>query len=83
MLADLLEPVDRRSKTFLRGSTVIDQEKVCFVTQPCDAGITSTAGFCYYTEEQKHPRNSRDGHTYGITLPVQDKKTLIAYLSAM
>ena len=82
-LADLLQPVDQRPKTFVRGGTIIDQEKIGFVAPPCVPGRASTAGFCYDTDDEKQPGNSRAGHTYGTTLPAQDKKDLIAYLSTL
>jgi len=82
-LADLLEPVDQRPKTFVRGGIAIDQEKIGFVTQPCVPGQASTGGFCYDTDEEKEPGNSRMGHTYGTTLPAEDKRALIAYLSTL
>ncbi len=82
-LADLLQPVDQRPKTFLHASTVIDKDRIGFVSPPCTPGDTKPAGFCFDTDETKQPGNSRAGHTYGTALPASDKADLLAYLSSL
>jgi hypothetical protein len=82
-LADLLQPVDQRPRSFLHDSTVLDKEKIGFVSPPCTPGDTKQAGFCFDTDEAKQPGNSRAGHTYGTTLPATDKADLIAYLATL
>ncbi|WP_323770008.1 hypothetical protein [Antarctobacter sp.] len=70
-LADLLSPPDDRPRTFFRGCTLFDPEKVGFT---CDAGFevdTSLTG------------NGNGGHLWGTDLPADDKALLLDYLRSL
>jgi hypothetical protein len=80
-LRDLLEPSDKRPKTFYRGYDVYDQKKVGFV-----ADVAAEQGkkyFLYDTDEIKQPGNSNKGHEgkgYGTELTPAEKDALVEYL---
>lgn len=74
-LADLLKPPERRPRTFLRGSDVIDTQKGGFVAPPCEPG--DDAQFCFDT---RLPGNGNAGHVYGTALSDTEKAALLAYL---
>jgi mono/diheme cytochrome c family protein len=79
-VADLLEPAASRPKAFVRGTTVLDAEKIGFLAPSCVPGQKLDAGYCYDTSE---PANSPEGHEYGTSLPHADKAALIAYLKTL
>jgi hypothetical protein len=80
-LRDLLEPSDKRPKTFYRGYDVYDQKRVGFV-----ADVAAEQGkkyFLYDTDEIKQPGNSNKGHEgkgYGTELTPAEKDALVEYL---
>jgi mono/diheme cytochrome c family protein len=77
-LRDLLEPSDKRPKTFYRGYDVYDQKKVGFV-----ADVSEEKGRKYFLYDTAEPGNSNQGHEgkrYGTELPAADKDALIEYL---
>jgi hypothetical protein len=76
-LAELFEPVERRTKAFRRGYTVYDQGRVGFVSEGPDADKASTP---YDTSQ---PGNGNGGHLYGIDLTPDKKKALIEYLKTL
>jgi hypothetical protein len=76
-MADLLQPVEKRPTAFIRAVTVLDKDKIGYVSPPCVPGGKTDAGYCFDT---KQPGNAPQGHTYGTTLPQPDKEALLAYL---
>jgi hypothetical protein len=77
-LRDLLEPSDKRPKTFYRGYDVYDQKKVGFV-----ADVSEEKGRKYFLYDTAEPGNSNQGHEgkrYGTELPAADKDALVEYL---
>ncbi len=77
-LRDLLEPSDKRPKTFYRGYDVYDQKKVGFV-----GDVSEEKGRKYFLYDTAEPGNSNQGHEgkrYGTELPAADKDALIEYL---
>ena len=79
-IADLLKPVAERPAVFVRGTTVLDSNKIGFLTGPCIPGQKINSGYCFDTKEAG---NAPSGHTYGTTLLPQDKDALIAYLKTL
>ena len=80
-LRDLLEPSDRRPKTFYRGYDVYDPKKVGFVGDVAEE--KGKKFFLYDTDETKEPGNSNKGHEgkrYGTELPASEKDALVEYL---
>jgi cytochrome c5 len=79
-LADLLEPQEKRPKTFTRGLPEYDPDKVGYVWDPAS---TEGRGFLYDTAL---PGNSNHGHTgekYGTELTPTEKQALIDYLKTL
>jgi hypothetical protein len=76
-LAELFEPVERRTKTFRRGYTVYDEARVGFVSEGPEA---DRAGTLYDTSL---PGNANTGHLYGVDLAPEQKKALIEYLKTL
>ena len=76
-LTDLLEPVESRPKSFWRGYDLYDPVKVGFMTDGAEARRVGT----YY--DTARAGNSNAGHTYGTTLPPDDKKALLEYLKTL
>jgi hypothetical protein len=77
-LRDLLEPKDKRPKTFYRGYDVYDQKKVGFV-----GDVREEKGRKYFLYDTAEPGNSNQGHEgkrYGTELPAADKDALVEYL---
>ena len=77
-LRDLLEPSDKRPKTFYRGYDVYDQKKVGFV-----GDVSEEKGRKYFLYDTAEPGNSNQGHEgkrYGTELPAAAKDALIEYL---
>jgi hypothetical protein len=80
-LRDLLEPSDKRPKTFYRGYDVYDQRKVGFVSDVAEE--KGKQWFLYDTDEKKEPGNSNKGHEgsrYGTELSPAEKEALTEYL---
>jgi hypothetical protein len=74
----LLEPAERRPKTFYRGYDVYDQENLGFV-----ADVAEEKGRQYFRYDTAEPGNSNSGHEgkrYGTELPDAAKNALIEYL---
>jgi hypothetical protein len=76
-LADLLEPVDARPKSFWRGYDLYDPVAVGFVTSGPEAERAGT----YY--DTSRAGNSNAGHVYGTTLPPDEKRALLEYLKTL
>ena len=77
-LRDLLEPSDKRPKSFYRGYDVYDQRNVGFV-----ADVREEKGRKYFLYDTAEPGNSNQGHEgerYGTELPASDKDALVEYL---
>jgi RoxA-like, cytochrome c-like len=77
-LRDLLEPSDRRPKSFYRGYDVYDQKKVGFVSD-----VAREKGRPYFLYKTEVPGNSNKGHegkSYGTELPPAEKDALVEYL---
>ena len=79
-LRDLLEPGDKRPKTFYRGYDVYDQKKVGFVS---DVGEENGREyFRYNTDEPGNSNQGHEGKRYGTELSAAEKDALIEYLKA-
>lgn len=77
-LRDLLEPGDKRRKTFYRGYDVYDQKNVGFVSD-----VKAEKGRKYFLYNTAEPGNSNKGHEgyrYGTQLSSAEKEALVAYL---
>jgi mono/diheme cytochrome c family protein len=73
-LSDLLEPPANRPTRFWRGDDVYDQARVGFISDDADAQRLGTL------LDVTQPGNGNGGHTYGTTLPADQKRALIEYL---
>ena len=74
----LLEPAERRPKTFYRGYDVYDQKNLGFV-----ADVAEEKGRKYFRYDTAEPGNANSGHEgerYGTELPDAAKNALIEYL---
>ena len=76
-LHDMLEPEDIRTKVFYRGYDVVDPVNIGFDTQSAEA---QRLGDKFDTSVKG---NGNQGHLYGTTLPVNDKKSLLEYLKTL
>jgi cytochrome c2 len=76
-LAELFEPVEKRTKSFRRGYALYDQARIGFVSEGPDA---QKAGTPYDTSQ---PGNGNGGHLYGIDLAPDKKKALLEYLKTL
>jgi cytochrome c553 len=77
-LRDLLEPSDKRPKTFYRGYDVYDQKKVGFVSD-----VKEEMGHKYFLYDTRVRGNGNGGHegpAYGTQLPAEDKDAIVEYL---
>jgi len=77
-LRDLLEPGDKRPKTFYRGYDVYDQKKLGFIST-----VGEEKGRKYFLYDTKEPGNSNKGHEsyrYGTGLSPAQKEALVEYL---
>ncbi len=80
-LRDLLEPSDKRPKTFYRGYDVYDQKKVGFVGDVAEE--KGRKFFLFDTDETKSPAiriKGHEGKRYGTELSGRDKDALVEYL---
>ena len=73
-LRDLLTPPEDRPRTFYRGLSAYDYEKVGFVSNGATAEMS---GFRFDTTERG---NGSEGHRYGIDLDQEEIDALIEYL---
>jgi mono/diheme cytochrome c family protein len=76
-LADLLQPVDQRPRQFWRGYDVINRDRVGFDSFSAEAQRVGTVF------DVSKPGNSNAGHTYGTTLPDDQKRALLEYLKTL
>ena len=76
-LADLLEPVEARPRTFWRGYDVYDPARVGFVTTGPEAQREGSL------LDTSRPGNSNAGHSYGTELPASAKRALLEYLKTL
>jgi len=77
-LRDLLEPPERRPRTFYRGYDVYDPLKVGFETSVAEEG-----GRRYFRYDTTMPGNGNGGHTgrrYGTELSPADKDAIVEFL---
>jgi len=94
-LRDLLEPVGKRPKVFLRGYDVYNAVKVGFVTTKQEAdtiGLTERREQDILREDLERlgtrfdvnqRASSNQGHTFGTDLPDRDKDALVEYLKTL
>ncbi len=76
-LRDLLEPGDKRAKTFYRGYDVYDQKKVGFVSDVKEE--KSRKYFLYDTKEPGNSNKGHEGYRYGTQLSSAEKDALVEY----
>ena len=76
-LRDLLEPPDKRPKTFYRGYDVYDRKNVGFVSNLAEGGRH------YFLYDTTLPGNSNGGHLYGTDLAMEDKEALVEYMKKL
>jgi hypothetical protein len=76
-LVDLLEPVDERPRLFWRGYDLFDGTRVGFDSFSAEAKRLGTPF------DVSRPGNSNAGHTYGTTLPADQKRALLEYLKTL
>ena len=77
-LRDLLEPPERRPRTFYRGYDVYDPERVGFVTSVAEEG-----GRRYFKYDTATPGNGNGGHAgrrYGTELSPAEKDAVVEFL---
>jgi mono/diheme cytochrome c family protein len=77
-IRDLLEPGERRPKTFYRGFDVIDQKKLGYVYD-----IAAESSDTFFLFDTRLPGNGNYGHEgkkYGTQLPPEQKESLVEYL---
>ena len=74
-LRDLLEPADRRPKTFYRGYDVFDRARVGFVTN-----VPSENGREFTLYDTSVPGNANGGHDYGTSLSDAEKAAIVEYM---
>lgn len=77
-LRDLLEPSERRPRTFFRGNDLYDPRAVGFVSN-----VAQERGRDYFAFDTSAAGNSNHGHegeAYGTLLPAQQKAALLEYL---
>ncbi|HLG17611.1 MAG TPA: cytochrome c [Blastocatellia bacterium] len=77
-LADLLEEPQNRPKVFYRGYNVYDREKVGFVST-----VAEENGRKFFKFDTSLIGNDNGGHTYGVKLTPDEKKTLVEYMKTL
>ncbi len=77
-LRDLLEPPDKRPKTFYRGYDVFDKTNVGFISNVAEEG-----GRRYFLYDTALPGNYNTGHLYGTDLSAEDKQALVEYMKKL
>jgi hypothetical protein len=76
-LRDLLDPEDKRPKTFYRGNDIFDPLNVGFIT---NLPAAKHLGWLHNTSERG---NGNQGHSYGTDLSPADKNALLEYLKTL
>jgi len=76
-LRDLLEPENKRPKTFYRGNDIFDPFNVGFST---NLPAAKHLGWLHNTSERG---NGNQGHSYGTNLSPGDKNALLEYLKTL
>jgi len=76
-LADLLAPPEARPTQFWRGYDLLDPVKVGFVS---DGPAAEAMGSHVDTSR---PGNGNGGHTWGTTLPPEEKQALVEYMKTL
>ena len=74
-LRDLLDAPEARPTSFYRGYDVVDRVNVGFISN-----VPAADGQVFTHYDTSVPGNSNSGHTYGTTLPDEDKRALVEYL---
>ncbi len=77
-LADLLEPADRRPKSFAIGTRYDPTQVGLATTQPAGTFVLQTTG-C----DDLNSSRSNCGHEYGTHLSTEDKKALLEFLKTL
>jgi hypothetical protein len=77
-IRDLLEPPDKRPKTFYRGDDLYDPRRVGFAYDTPEAG-----GRRLFLFDTTIPGNGNGGHKYGTQLSDGDKDALVEYLKTL
>ncbi|MFD1691457.1 c-type cytochrome [Azotobacter chroococcum] len=76
-LRDLLEPPSQRPAVFWRGYDLYDPQHVGFVNSEAEAGRFGTR------HEVSAKGGGNQGHTFGTSLPAEDKDALVEYLKTL
>jgi cytochrome c peroxidase len=76
-LRELLEPVEKRTKSFYRGYDVYDPVNVGFVTSGPEA---QRAG---WRQDAAERGNGNQGHVYGIALSGDEKAALLEFMKTL
>jgi hypothetical protein len=74
-LRDLLEPPEKRPRTFFRGYDVFDPQRVGFIST-----VASEPGKAFFRYDTSVPGNGNGGHLYGVNLADADKDAIVEYL---
>ncbi|WP_224245597.1 c-type cytochrome [Hyalangium gracile] len=77
-LRDLLEPPDKRPRSFYRGYDVFDQENVGFVST-----VEREGDRTFFRFDVSLRGNSNAGHTYGVDLTVDEKRALVEFMKSL
>jgi len=75
---DLLEPVERRPRTFFRGYDVIDAANLGYLST-----VAVEKGRRFFLLDTRQRGNGNGGHLYGTALPPGDKDDLLEYLKTL
>lgn len=76
-LAELLEPVERRSRVFYRGYDLLDPTRVGFINQGEAAAREGTR------IDVTEPGNGNGGHLFGTGLLPEEKRALLEFLKTL
>ena len=76
-LRELLEPEEKRAKTFYRGNDLFDQVNVGYNTN------LPSARHIGWLLDTRVRGNGNQGHTYGVELSGPDKEALLEYLKTL
>lgn len=74
-IADLLVPPEQRPQVFYRGYDVLDTTKLGFIANVASEGRTQ-----YFRYDTRVLGNSNAGHTWGTTLPPDQKQAIVEYM---